>query len=73
MEYNTYIYVGMGIALSVLGFFLKRIKEEVDLVKTRNARLEINQARNFEKLSNLEKIAEDRREDIKRIFEAINK
>ena len=71
MEFSSYIYVGLGVAFSVLGFFLKRLKEEVDIVKTKNARLEINQARNFEKIANLEKITEDRREDIKRLYEKI--
>jgi len=70
---DTYIYVGIGVAVSVLGFFLKRIKEEVDIVKSKNARLEINQARNFERIANLEKITEDRREDIKRLYELVNK
>lgn len=71
MEFSSYIYVGLGVAFSVLGFFLKRLKEEVDIVKAKNARLEINQARNFEKIANLEKITEDRREDIKRLYEKI--
>ena len=73
MDFTSYIYVGLGVAVSVLGFFLKRIKEEVDVVKARNARLEINQARNFEKIANLEKITEDRREDIKRLYELVGK
>lgn len=73
MDFTSYIYVGLGVAVSVLGFFLKRIKEEVDVVKARNARLEINQARNFEKIANLEKITEDRREDIKRLYELSSK
>ena len=73
MDLTSYIYVGLGVAVSVLGFFLKRIKEEVDVVKARNARLEINQARNFEKIANLEKLTEDRREDIKRLYEVLNK
>lgn len=72
MDTTSYIFAGIGVALSVLGFFLKRIKEEVDTVKARNARLEINQARNFEKIHNLEKLSEDRREDIKKLFEKIN-
>lgn len=72
MDTTSYIFAGIGVALSVLGFFLKRIKEEVDIVKARNARLEINQARNFEKIQNLEKLTEDRREDIKRLYEKIN-
>ena len=73
MDFTHYIYVGLGVAVSVLGFFLKRIKEEVDVVKARNARLEINIARQVEKVKNLEKITEDRREDIKRLYEIVNK
>ena len=72
MDYSPYIFLGLGAAISVLGFFLKRIKEEVDLLKSRNTRLEINQARNFEKIMNLEKLSEDRREDIKKLFEKTN-
>tara|TARA_B100001093_G_C26629138_1_gene928069 strand:- start:337 stop:558 length:222 start_codon:yes stop_codon:yes gene_type:complete len=72
MDFSPYIFLGLGAAISVLGFFLKRIKEEVDLLKSRNTRLEINQARNFEKIMNLEKLSEDRREDIKKLFEKTN-
>ncbi len=72
MDYSPYIFLGLGAAISVLGFFLKRIKEEVDVVKARNTRLEINQARNYEKIANLEKLSEDRREDIKKLFEKVN-
>lgn len=72
MEITHYIYVGMGIALSVLGFFLKRIKEEVDVCKTRNQRLEVNQAKLFARLEMCEKLSEDRRSDVKEIFRKIN-
>lgn len=73
MDFTHYIYVGLGVAVSILGFFLKRMKEEIDVVKARNARLEINIARQVEKVRNLEKITEDRREDIKRLYETVNK
>jgi Tfp pilus assembly protein PilO len=73
MDFTHYIYVGLGVAVSVLGFFLKRLKEEVDVVKARNARLEINQARNHEKIANLEKISEDRRRDIQNIFNKLDR
>ena len=62
-------FLGVGAALSVVAFFLKRIKEEVDGLKTKHTRLQINQARNYEKICNLEKVVEDRRDDIKRLFE----
>jgi hypothetical protein len=69
MNYDNYILIGIGMAISVLGFFLKRIKEEVDHMKQKCTRLEINQARNFERLANMEKLLEDRRQDIKNLFE----
>jgi len=69
---DTYVFIGVGVALSVVGFFLKRIKEEVDVQKAKIARVEINLARNHERIRNLEKITEDRREDIKKIYDTIN-
>ena len=70
---ETYIFLGLSVAVSVIGFFLKRIKEEVEVQKARNGKLEIGVARHYEKIRNLEKLAEDRREDVKRIFELIGK
>lgn len=72
MEFTHYIYVGLGIAVSVLGFFLKRLKEEVDVCKAKNQRLEVNQAKLFARLEMCEKLAEDRRADVKEIFRKIN-
>ena len=70
---ETYIFLGLSVAVSVIGFFLKRIKEEVDVQKAKNAKLEIGVARHYEKIRTLEKLAEDRRDDVKRIFELIGK
>ena len=73
MEMSSYMFLGLGVAVSVLGFFLKRMKEEIDVQKARNAELEIATARHYEKIRNLEKLAEDRRDDVKRIYELIGK
>lgn len=73
MDFSSYMFVGLGAAVSVLGFFLKRIKEETDATKARANQLEINAARDYEKIKNLEKITEDRREDIKRIYESLSR
>ena len=73
MEYSSYIFLGLGVAISVLGFFLKRMKEEIDVQKAKNSKLEISSARHYEKIRNLEKLAEDRRSDVKRIYELIGK
>ena len=72
MEYSPFIFLGLGAAISVLGFFLKRIKEEMDVVKQRSQRLEVNQAKLFARLEMCEKLAEDRRSDVKEIFRKIN-
>tara|TARA_R100000655_G_scaffold17187_2_gene36860 strand:- start:9093 stop:9320 length:228 start_codon:yes stop_codon:yes gene_type:complete len=73
MEYSSYMFLGLGVAISVLGFFLKRMKEEIDVQKAKTAKLEISSARHYEKIRNLEKLAEDRRSDVKRIYELIGK
>ena len=70
---ETYIFLGLSVAVSVIGFFLKRIKEDVDVQKAKNAKLEIGVARHYEKIRNIEKLAEDRRDDVKRIIELIGK
>ena len=54
---ETYIFLGLSVAVSVIGFFLKRIKEEVDVQKAKNAKLEIGVARHYEKIRNLEKLS----------------
>jgi hypothetical protein len=71
-DYTSYIFIGVGAAISVLGFFLKRLKEDIDVVKQKQARQEINAARNFEKLTNLEKVSEDRRTDIQNLFNKLD-
>jgi hypothetical protein len=70
---ETYIFLGLSVAVSVIGFFLKRIKEEVDVQKAKGNKLEIGVSRHYEKIRNLEKLAEDRRDDVKRIYELIGK
>lgn len=73
MDFTSYIYVGLGVSVSILGFFLKRMKEEIDVLKSRNTKLEISSARDFERLRHVEKMLEDRREDIKKLFENLGK
>ena len=68
---ETYIFLGLSVAVSVIGFFLKRIKEDVDVQKAKNSKLEIGVARHYEKIRNIEKLAEDRREDVKNLFKRL--
>ena len=44
---ETYIFLGLSVAISVIGFFLKRIKEEVDVQKAKGNKLEIGVARHY--------------------------
>ena len=73
MDFQSFIFMGLGVAVSVIGFFLKRIKEEVDRMKVIFTKLQISTARDLERLKQLEKLAEDRREDVKNIFKQMNK
>lgn len=73
IKMNGYIFIGVGVALSVLGFFLKRIKAEMDQAKEITQGLQIGQARQEERIKTLLKLAEDRRRDIQRLFDLHNK
>lgn len=66
------MFVGVGVALSVLAFFLKKNKAEIDLMKERMRDLEIADARSSERIRTLLKTVEDRRRDIQKIFDKIN-
>lgn len=72
MEISHYMFVGVGVALSVLAFFLKKNKAEIDLMKERMRDLEIADARSSERIRTLLKTVEDRRRDIQKIFDKIN-
>ena len=57
----------------VLGFFLKRIKEEVDSFKKTNTRTQIDITRCIERIKVLEKLTEDRREDVRKLYDILSK
>ena len=72
MEITHYMFAGITVALSVLGFFLKKNKIEIDNMKERMRELEISDARSSERIKTLLKLVEDRRRDIQKIFDKIN-
>jgi hypothetical protein len=72
MEITHYMFAGVTLALSVLGFFLKKNKIEIDSMKERMRELEISDARSSERIKTLLKLTEDRRRDIQKIFDKIN-
>lgn len=72
MEITHYMFAGIGVGLSVLAFFLKKNKIEIDVMKERMRDLEIADARNSERIKTLLKTVEDRRRDVQKIFDKIN-
>jgi hypothetical protein len=69
MEVSHYMFAGLGVALSILAFFIKRNKWEIDDMKDRVRQLEISNAGQIKDINHLDKLSEDRREDIKKLFE----
>ncbi len=67
-----YMFVGIGVSLSILAFFLKKNKNEIDTLKVHLRDIELDNAKQEEKLYFIEKVSEDRRRDIQKIFEIIN-
>lgn len=77
MEFHNYIFLGVGVAISVLGFFLKKEARKTDEVANRLGTLEIllakNEVRDRERWKVCHKVLEDRRSDIIKIFDKLQK
>ena len=77
MEWHSYIFLGVGVAISVLGFFLKKEAQKQCELDKRVKDLEITMAKNSaldsERWTQTGKLLEDRREDIIKIYDLIQK
>ena len=71
MEISHYMFAGVGVALSILAFFIKRNKWELEKMNERLRQIEISDAGQCKDLEYLTKLAEDRREDIKNLFKRL--
>ena len=71
MEISTYMFAGVGVALSVLAFFLKKNKLEIDRLSEIVRKLELSDATKSERLKTIGKVLEDRRRDVQKLFEKI--
>lgn len=69
MEISHYMFAGVGVAISILAFFIKRNKWEIDDMKERLRQIEISDAGQSKDVEHLSKISEDRRRDIQKLFE----
>ncbi len=77
MELESYMFLGVTVALSVLGFFLKKEARRAQENEQRIATLEVllakNEVRDRERWKVCDKVLEDRRDDIKALFAEISK
>jgi len=69
MEISHYMFAGVGVAISILAFFIKRNKWEIDDMKERLRQIEISDAGQSKDVEHLSKLSEDRRRDIQKLFE----
>lgn len=69
---SDYIFLGVGVALSILGFFLKkeaRKTQQMDeTLQGLSLKIAQNDVRDSERWTNAMKLLEDRREDVKNIY-----
>tara|TARA_B100000214_G_scaffold324243_1_gene261128 strand:- start:168 stop:407 length:240 start_codon:yes stop_codon:yes gene_type:complete len=77
MAYNEFILIGIGTAISVIGYFLKRenkrLEEMDDLINKINVTLAKNEVRDTEINRSVEKRLEDRRNDIRKLYDLVQK
>ena len=75
MDFQGYIFLGVGVAISVLGFFLKKEARKADNLDQRLGNVETdlakNEARDLERWIVANKLMEDRRVDIQKLFEKL--
>ena len=75
MDFQGYIFLGVGCALSVLGFFLRREARKTEDMAKRISTLEVllakNEARDCERWRQANKLMEDRRADCIKLYDLI--
>jgi len=75
MEIQEIIFICLGIMVSVVAFFLKKESVKIDKLSTKLRHMEIelakNSAKDCERWRETQKLLEDRRLDIVKIFEKI--
>ena len=74
---SDYIFLGVGVALSILGFFLKkeaRKTQQMDeTLQGLSLKIAQNDVRDCERWSVAMKLLEDRREDVKNLYAKLEK
>ena len=77
MEVEKIVLIALGMMVSMVAFFLKKESLKVDRLSKRIQEMEIdlakNSARDTERWNQATKLLEDRRVDVIKIFEKLNK
>lgn len=77
MEITEVIFVALGLMVSIVAFFLKKESIKVDNLSTKLRHIEIelvkNGAKDSERWRETQKLLEDRRQDVVKIFEKLEK
>jgi hypothetical protein len=77
MDISEYILIGVGTCLSILGFFLKKEARRLNLVAEKvddmNITLAKNEARDAERWVSIDKRLEDRRMDVRKLYDLVQK
>jgi hypothetical protein len=77
MEVEKIVLVALGMMVSIVAFFLKKESVKVDRLSKRIQQIDIELAKNSvkdsERWNQTQKLLEDRRTDVIKIFEKLNK
>tara|TARA_R100001594_G_scaffold62784_1_gene97153 strand:+ start:304 stop:546 length:243 start_codon:yes stop_codon:yes gene_type:complete len=75
MEFNDFVFIGIGTAISVIGYFLKRENQRLvtmeKIIHEINLTLSKNEALDVERWASANKRLEDRREDIRKLYDLV--
>ena len=77
MEMTEYIFIGIGACFSIIGYFLKRENKRLDdledLLNKMNLKIVQNDVRDSERWGQINKGLEDRRMDIRKLYDLVQK
>lgn len=77
VQMDKIILIVMGAMISIIAWFLKKENAKIERISEKLRKLEVDLARNgardSERWEQTQRLLEDRREDVKAIFEKLNK
>ena len=77
MNLSEYVLIGIGTAISVIGYFLKRENRKLDALEKKvgdiNVTLAKNDVRDKERWEQTNKRLEDRRVDVRKLYDLVQK